>query len=63
MDLKVYIQNEAGSNLKHYHNEKTLILKRTVEVSRPYPFPYGFILDTTSADGLNLDCFVITACS
>jgi inorganic pyrophosphatase len=29
-------------------------------VSRPYPFPYGFIIGTTAADGHNLDCYVIT---
>jgi len=29
-------------------------------VSREYPYPYGFILDTTGDDGANLDCFIIT---
>ncbi len=58
--IKVFIQNEAGSDQKHFHDEKTLEYKHTVTVSRPYPFPYGFILDTTSEDGDNLDCFVIT---
>ena len=60
MNLKVFIQNEAGSTQKHYHNEKTLQWRRTEKVSRPYPYPYGFILGTTRADGANLDCFVIT---
>ena len=60
MAIKVFIQNEAGSNRKHYHDEKTLVWKRSVEVSRPYPFPYGFIVGTTAADGCNVDCFVIT---
>ena len=60
MNVKVFIQNEVGSNRKHHHNEKTLQWRRTVEVSRPYPFPYGFILGTTCADGGNLDCFVVT---
>ena len=58
--IKVFIQNEAGSDQKHFHDEKTLEYKRTITVSRPYPFPYGFILDTTSEDGDNLDCYVIT---
>jgi len=58
--IKVFIQNEAGSNQKHLHDEKTLEYKHAVTVPRPYPFPYGFILDTTSEDGDNLDCFVIT---
>ena len=34
---------------------------RTNDVSAPYPFPYGFILNTTSGDGDNLDCFVLTS--
>lgn len=58
--IQVFIQNEAGSDQKHLHDEKTLEFKRTVTVSRPYPFPYVFILDTTNEDGDNLDCFVIT---
>ena len=58
--IRVFIQHEAGSDQKHIHDEKTLEYKRTVTVSRPYPFPYGFILDSTSEDGDNLDCFVIT---
>ena len=39
---------------------RLLPYKRTVFVSRAYPFPYGFVLDTTSEDGDNADCFVIT---
>jgi inorganic pyrophosphatase len=58
--IQVFIQNEAGSNQKHYHDEKTLEWKRVVTVSHPYPFPYGFIVDTTAEDGCNVDCFVIT---
>lgn len=61
MRVRVFIENEAGSNRKHRHNEKTLEFLHTEEVSRPYPFPYGFILDTTAGDGMNLDCFVITS--
>jgi inorganic pyrophosphatase len=58
--MRVFIQNEAGSFVKHVHNEKTLELKGTTEVSRAYPFPYGFVLETTAEDGLNVDCFVLT---
>ncbi len=56
----VFIENEAGSDQKNLYNEKTLKYKKTVTVSRKYPYPYGFILDTTSGDGDNLDVFVIT---
>ena len=58
--MKVFIENEAGSDQKNLYNEKTLKYKKTVTVSRKYPYPYGFILDTTSGDGDNLDCFIIT---
>ena len=58
--MHVFIQNEAGSGQKNYHNEKTLAWKRRVEVSRRYPFPCGFVIGTTGEDGCNVDCFVLT---
>ncbi len=58
--MKVFIQNTAGSFIKHSHNEKTLQLKSEAQLSRAYPFPYGFILETTAADGDNVDCFILT---
>jgi inorganic pyrophosphatase len=60
MLIKVFVQNEAGSNRKNLHNEKTLEYKETKIVSRPYPYPYGFIPGTDASDGCNLDVFVIT---
>jgi inorganic pyrophosphatase len=58
--IKVFVQNEAGSELKNYHDEKTLEFKFATRVSRPYPFPYGFVIGTTASDGCNLDCYIIT---
>lgn len=58
--MKVFIENETGSFVKHLHDEKTLKLKGTTRVSRPYPLPYGFVLDTSAEDGDNVDCFVLT---
>lgn len=58
--MKVFIENETGSDQKNLFIEKTLEYKKTITVSRKYPFPYGFILGTTSGDGDNIDCFVIT---
>jgi inorganic pyrophosphatase len=60
MNIRVFIQNEAGSHKKHYHDETTLTWKRTSDVSLPYPYPYGFIIGTAAEDGCNVDCFVIT---
>jgi inorganic pyrophosphatase len=58
--VRVFIQNEAGSRTKNYHDEKTFAWRRRIEVSLAYPFPYGFIVGTTAADDANVDCFVIT---
>ncbi len=58
--MKVFIQNEAGSFVKHSHDEKALVLLGVQRVSRAYPFPYGFILNITAEDGDNVDCFVLT---
>ena len=58
--MKIFIENEAGSNQKNTFNEKTLEYRKSYIVSAHYPFPYGFLLDTTSGDGDNLDCFVLT---
>lgn len=61
--MKVFIQNEAGSFDKNFYDEKTLTFRGTARVSRAYPLPYGFILNTTGDDGLNVDCFVLTKTS
>jgi len=58
--IKVFIQVEAGSCDKNLYNEKTLEYKETSLVSQPYPYPYGFILGTSAADGDNVDCYLIT---
>ena len=58
--MKVFIENEAHSNQKNIYNEKTLKKRKTVTISREYPYPYGFIIGTTGEDGDNIDCFVIT---
>lgn len=58
--MKVFIENEAGSYQKNIFNENTFEYRKSVTVSVSYPFPYGFLLSTTSGDGDNLDCFVLT---
>lgn len=60
MRFQVFIENEAGSDRKNHHDEQALVFQRSETVSRAYPFPYGFVLGTASADGDCLDCFVIT---
>ncbi len=58
--FKIFIQNKAGSKIKNKHNEKTLEHLGSTELNRPYPFPYGFVLATTTDDSDNIDCFVFT---
>jgi len=57
---KVFIQNEAGSKIKNRHNEKSLEHLGSMALNEPYPFPYGFVLATTTDDGDNVDCYVFT---
>ncbi len=58
--INVFIQNEADSNIKNTHNEKTLEFKGSRRILLPYPYPYGFITETSAEDGGNVDCYVIT---
>lgn len=58
--LRVFIENEAGSSIKHTFDEQTLKLLKTADVSAPYPFAYGFAVGTLGGDGDALDCFVVT---
>jgi inorganic pyrophosphatase len=58
--IAVFIENPAGLSIKHHFDERRGILQATSAVSRPYPYPYGFVLNAPAADGDNLDCFVLT---
>jgi inorganic pyrophosphatase len=58
--LRVFVENEASSDIKHHHDEETLTFLRTEKVKAPYPFPYGFVPGTRAPDGDCVDCFVIT---
>ncbi len=58
--MRVFIENEAGSRAKNIYDDRSLVYQRTVEVSRAYPFPYGFVIGTRSGDGDCVDCFVLT---
>ena len=58
--FQIFIENEAGSATKNTYDEKTLQLIGCQAVSRAYPFPYGFVLNTRSGDGDGVDCFLVT---
>lgn len=58
--IKVFISVEKGSRERHLYDETTLEHKGARQFSLPYPYPYGFILETHAEDGDNVDCYVIT---
>lgn len=58
--INVLIQVEAGSCDRNLYNEKTLAYKETRRMSLPFPYPYGFIIGTSAADGDCVDCYIIT---
>jgi len=59
--IQVLIQVAAGSSDKCFYNEKTLEYLETRHLSQPYPYPYGFIINTYAEDGDCVDCYLITS--
>jgi inorganic pyrophosphatase len=58
--IQVLIQVAEGSCDKSFYNERTLEYLETRRGSRPYPYPYGFIIGTSAEDGDCVDCYLIT---
>jgi inorganic pyrophosphatase len=58
--IQVLIQVAASSCDKKFYNERTLEYLETRHGSRPYPYPYGFIIGTSAEDGDCVDCYLIT---
>lgn len=59
--MKAFVEVSAGTDQRPIYNEKTLERLKTITVYKPYPYAYGFLLDTTSGDGEHLDCYFITS--
>lgn len=59
--IRVFIENEAGSDLKHHHDEERFAVTQIERVQAAYPYPYGFVPGTLAPDGDAVDCFVITS--
>ena len=57
--IKVLLQAKAESCERNLYNEKTLEYKGNSRLSRAFPYPYGFILGTSAADGDCVDCYFI----
>lgn len=58
--MKIFIENEQGLPLKNIFDEVNLQYKNTHVTSAPYPYAYGFVVETLSGDGDCLDCFILT---
>ena len=58
--IQVLIQVAAGACQKQYYNDRTLEYRETRRTARPYPYPYGFVIGTSAADGDCVDCYVLT---
>jgi inorganic pyrophosphatase len=59
--MRVFVESEAGSDVRRVFDETTFVLRSERRVSAAYPFPYGFIVGTITDDGSAIDCFVLTA--
>ena len=58
--IQTLVQVAAGSCDRKNYKESTLEYLETRHGSRPYPYPYGFIVGTSAADGDCVDCYLIT---
>ena len=58
--IRVLLQATAGSTERQIYDESTLTHLETRSVAAPHPYPYGFVIGTTAADGGCVDCYLIT---
>ena len=59
--MKAFIEVDARTDQRPIYDENTLEYIKTKTVYKPYPYAYGFLLDTISGDGDHLDCYIITS--
>ena len=59
--MKAFIEVDAGTDQRPIYNEQTFEQIRIKKAYKPYPYAYGFLLNTISGDGDHLDCYVITS--
>ena len=57
--VRVFIEAEAGSNLRHVYDETTFELSSSRRLPAAYPFSYGFIVGTKTDDGGAIDCYML----
>jgi len=58
--LEVFVETEAGSDVRNRYDESTFALAESFTVAMPYPHAYGFLVGT-GGPGLDaLDCYLVT---
>jgi len=58
--VEIFIEVEKDSADKRVYDEKTLEFQGIRQGKAPYPFAYGFIMNTETEDGDGVDAYVIT---
>lgn len=63
MNITVYIEVSANTNIKYEHDHKTgrLICDRILHTPMTYPYNYGYIPNTLAGDGDPLDVMIVTS--
>jgi len=59
--MKAFVEVDAGTDQRPIYDEQTLKQVSIKTVYAPYPYAYGFLLNTLSGDGDYLDCYIITS--
>lgn len=57
--VQMFVENPAGSRVKHLYDEERLVQVGQRDVAVPYPFTYGFVPGVPAPDGDCLDCFLL----
>lgn len=58
--MQMLVQAQAGSADRRLYDERKLEYRSTWHGTKPYPYPYGFIVGTADAKGECVDCYLIT---
>ena len=59
LSIKAIVEVEKDSCERAVFDEHLAVVKYR-QVNAPYPFAYGFILNTLSDDGDGIDCYILT---
>jgi hypothetical protein len=58
--MQVFIENIAGSKIKRKYDEENFHLIDSAIINGKFPYPFGFIAQTTTITRNCISCFIIT---